>query len=161
MEIEEGLILLSSDCDQRNLFLKRNYLLTFNNCKIKINNKTFTNTNKEFKDNFLLPTNIKINNTKIERTFDDIVLSNLQNMEKIKELKYRKISHSHFSIVMPVTLLIIFVLMYLVSTLAYKKYKKLKTKIREYFQTKGGEVLHRQLTHQPSVGHGSIHLQLF
>jgi len=99
IELSRGLILLknqnnvniSSNCDDIKLIINGNYLINFNNCSIKINNRTFENNRKEITQSFILRNFIdKINDLNKNLKFDDIVLEQKQNKNEIIEIKYEK-----------------------------------------------------------------------
>lgn len=149
-ELDQGVILfknqknenLNSTCDKRNFVLTGNYLITFHNCSIKINNLVFRNHEKEFKQSFAIPNyleDIKELNKKL--TFDEIIFKQIENTKEITELKFQK--HIHYAY--GGTLGIIIIIIIIVIILAYKcKKPRIKInnvmKTQESLQSSGGRV---------------------
>lgn len=151
IHIENGLLLLKnqnnsyieSTCDERKIHIKNNYLILFNDCILSINNVTYKNTNKQFKQNFVLnDLDFNINNTKIKPTFDEIILTQVKNIEKIDELQYhKKISTTYnlFTLTAILAIIIILILSYIYFT--RKRFAvNITLKNQENFQSKGGGV---------------------
>lgn len=137
IEIEKGLILiknafhvnLTSNCDEREIVLSRNYLLTFYDCKININNEMYSNLDKKFKENFVIPfgkadLRNKVNN---EEKFDEIILEKMENIEQIKELRYHKIfSNTNIELIITVLVGVAIIVILLIFTciIQYRKIKR-------------------------------------
>lgn len=152
MEIEPGLVLLknsngicvTSNCDERTILVRGNYLFAFHDCQITVGNETFSNSDKIYKDNFIIPSRDQVQNDDLEPTFDDIVLSEMENVKQIEELKYHK-TFSNNSIVVIFIIIIVIILLSTMSCM-YMMFKQnsLKRKIQENFYTKGGGVTSQQ-----------------
>lgn len=162
-EIEKGLLLvknqvnvsLSSNCDERKQNLNGNYLLTFSNCEIYLNNNTFRNKEERFQQRFVIPdtTKLKVNQTKL--TFDDLLIKQVENTEFIKELKFQKQSHLFINIGMS---LVIVIVLLMASIFVYLKVRKLY-KIQGNFSLKGGDVMSKPKEDLP-FHHGSTNFPI-
>lgn len=150
IELDQGVILLknqnneniSSTCDKRNIVLEGNYLITFHNCSLKINNYVFRNAEKEFKQKFSIPSNLKnIKELNKKLTFDDIILNQIENTKEIRELKFQKQIHYAYGGIIGIIIIIIIVII-----LVYKcKKPRIKInnvmKTQESLQSNDGEVM--------------------
>lgn len=84
-------ISINQTCNERNLILSGNFLIHFNNCTIKILDHTFLNIKKIFEERFYYEKNPNvIYNFTNKILFQDIVLENKDNIDKITELKFHK-----------------------------------------------------------------------
>ena len=139
IELRSGLILLKnsnnmkfkSSCDERKILLKGNYLINFNNCSIKINEYVYENYNKNFKQSLVIPNlmeNIKESNKKL--LFDDLVLSQVENLKEIKEIEYKK--HNHFIYGSLISVLSTFLIIFVV--IIFCKHKRLKVNVKNITQ---------------------------
>lgn len=158
-EIEKGLLLLkncinvslNSNCDERNSKLNGNYLLTFSNCEVYVNNRTFTNKQEKFVQRFVIPNDIRLHVNRSELTFDDLIIKQAENIEFIKELKYQRQNHLYIDIG---TGLIIVAIFLIISIYVYRKFR-VTYKIRENFHLKEGNVT--SIMSSPiEQNHGSI-----
>ena len=48
---------LNQNCDARNIVLSKNYLITFSNCSIQINNEIFSNKKEILHERYFYPNN--------------------------------------------------------------------------------------------------------
>lgn len=67
------------------MYLERDYLLNFHNCNIRIDDRIYYNKESKFKQNFVTASNLMINGTIDQLTFDELVLGQIENIEEIKE----------------------------------------------------------------------------
>lgn len=117
-------ITLKSNIDERKFVLKGNYFIKFYNCTINIDNKLFSNSIKEEKNNFVIP-NLDykpINNT---FTFKEIILETNKNIDEINLLKNDKVIQYSGGIIIIIVILIIIIL------LCYIFYKQKQFKIKQ------------------------------
>lgn len=137
-----------NQCDDRILKLNGHYLITINNCSIRILNETFGNSQINFSDKFLYPENIKHNFSK-ELSFKEIMLKNFVNLEPIKMLKFHKnVQYIAVSSIIVILILVIVVILTLsrrseklkISIKDMKNKTQKKDKIQENFKLKEGEV---------------------
>ena len=139
IELRSGLILLKnsnnmkfkSSCDERKILLKGTYLINFNNCSIKINDYVYENYNKNFKQSLIVPNlmeNVKESNKKL--LFDDIVLSQVENLKEIKEIEYKK--HNHFIYGSLISVLSTFLIIFVV--IIFCRHKRLKVNVKNITQ---------------------------
>lgn len=80
--------ILINDCNHAKYKLNKNILLTYNNCTIKINNTTFSNTDKIVFNHLVLPNYLKISNIKIKTNIESINLKQIENTKEIEEIKF-------------------------------------------------------------------------
>ncbi|CAD7089016.1 unnamed protein product [Hermetia illucens] len=78
---------INQSCDERKLLIKNNALIHFNGCQIKVLDYYFSNVEQKFKERFFYPTRGNYENFTDKITFDDIIIDNAENIEKIKELQ--------------------------------------------------------------------------
>ncbi|XP_073841435.1 uncharacterized protein [Musca autumnalis] len=131
---------INNSCNQNTSnILNGNNILMFSNCKITIQNENFSNLKENYFEK--IPDYNTYSNkeftTKI--TFNDIVLSNTKNIEKIEELKqHQHISYSLIVVMFVVTVTGMTVIIYIF------KGKSVNIKINETIQenplTRGGGV---------------------
>lgn len=101
-------------CDNRNLRLTGNYLLSFNNCNITIANLQFTNKKHVIREKFFYPPSRIINITKHELKFDKIILEHTNNIQEINELKvHSKVSYG-LNFILIIIVISAFVLIYFI-----------------------------------------------
>jgi len=99
LELDNNMILalnqndrvIQSSCDQRLLKLRGHYLLTYNNCSIRINNVTFRNTVTEYEQKFVIPDESKRVVENKVLSLEEITFNQQQNIEKLKELHLHRI----------------------------------------------------------------------
>lgn len=141
IELEEGIVLVknqfnvnfSSTCDERKIVLNGNYLISFNNCSIKINNNVIQNKRKEFKQSFAIPNyleNIKERNKNL--VFDEIVLEQIGNIKEIKELKYVRKTHYIYAGIITV----LFIIAAIVIGIYIVKIKRSNLIINKFIETR-------------------------
>lgn len=148
IEIEPGLICaknlnnakLLSNCDDRNITLMNDHLITFSNCEIQINELTLKNYDRSFKDHFIKTPDIPVNKSITTLTFDEIVTKELDNIKQIKELKNHKTIHYSFIISNTTIILLLIIIIIITVICIYKKFSKIKTKIQENFPSREGGV---------------------
>lgn len=148
IEIEPGLICaknlnnakLLSNCDDRNITLLNDHLITFSNCEIQINELTLKNYDRSFKDHFIKTPDIPLNKSITTLTFDEIVLKEFDNIKQIKELKNHKTIHYSFIISNTTIILLLIIVIIIAVICIYKKFSKIKTKIQENFLSREGGV---------------------
>lgn len=148
LEVEQGMVLLKnvngakveSNCDSRKLVLSGNQLLTFNDCKIKIDGNIYENKQKEYKTSFALSPNLNLNNMETTISLDQIAINEVENIKTIEELKYHKAIHFNSIIGNYFLTICIAIVCLTFIIIIYKKYKKSLTKIQENFQSKEGGV---------------------
>lgn len=136
--LESGL--LNSTCDERKISLKGNYLIYFNNCTIKINNKEFSNQQNVFIQKFVIPKTENVNQSNTKLLFEKIAFNQEENMKEILELKFeRKLYYGIGSFTLTIIIICIIILVF------YCKRKQLNIKIVERIQenskTKGRGVM--------------------
>ncbi|GBP00246.1 hypothetical protein EVAR_70440_1 [Eumeta japonica] len=81
---------LWSTCDERKFELTGHYLFHFNNCTIEIGDRGFGNRVVESTQVFSLPTYPKQISTEKVLTYQDIILQQQNNLEKIEELRFHR-----------------------------------------------------------------------
>jgi len=99
LEVESNMLLLTnmrnrtvnSTCDQRTLVLQGHYLLTFNNCSVKIGKEVFVNSVEETEQRFVLSTDQREVVIEKSISFDELVLHNRENLRKLKELHLHRV----------------------------------------------------------------------
>ncbi|XP_055381998.1 uncharacterized protein LOC129612433 [Condylostylus longicornis] len=97
-EINKGMILiinaqnhtLKSDCNDITYLLNKNYIIYFSNCTIEINNIKFSNKNKEFKYNIVIPNYTTIKNINNTIKLENLNLKQLENNKEIHEIKNKR-----------------------------------------------------------------------
>ena len=70
--------------------MNKNYLVNFNNCTVQIENTQFENSEKIFKQHFLLNHNIDIDIVNVNKSLnlEEINLKQIKNIEEIEEVKF-------------------------------------------------------------------------
>lgn len=105
---------LKQTCDNRNLILTGNYLVSFNNCNISIINHEFTNKKHIIREKFFYPPSKIINVTKHDSKFKNIVLEHENNIQEIEELKvHSKVSYG-LNFVLIIIIISAFVIIYFI-----------------------------------------------
>lgn len=107
---------LNSTCDERIITLNGNYLISFNNCSIKINNNQFSNKKTIYNEKFIIPTENLDVNSKIKIPFEPITLLQEENLKEIKELHFHKYANYGLSAVT-----IIFIIISIIIFIIYIK----------------------------------------
>lgn len=82
---------------------------------MKINNRTFYNTNENFEKNFAVSV-FQFNDTINQLTFDELVLNQIENIEQIRELKFHnflKRIYSTISLIPIIIITTVYVIMYI------------------------------------------------
>lgn len=147
IEIEKGVVLVrnakninvSSNCDERQMTILGNYLFTFYDCELNINNMIYTNKNKKYKTNFVMPeddTNL-FNKTNKNVNFDELILDNDVNEWEMREQINFKSLNKDFSTFIGLAALLLIVILNIILFLYQSTQKK---KIQENFHSKGGGV---------------------
>lgn len=101
---------LIQNCDDRKFILNGNYLISYYNCEIQIDNYVYLNKNEMTFDKFNYDTNINTFTEEFNISFQNIPYeNNYQNIKEIKELKLHKnISYGiSFSIIITIIIIII------------------------------------------------------
>lgn len=114
------------DCDSRRLIINKNYLLTFYNCKININNQTFQNQKTIVQDKYFYPSNELPKSDTVPTLFKPIELKNFENIREVEELKF----HKNISYGVNVTLLIAIIVIVIVIIKINKKNVTVINKMR-------------------------------
>lgn len=151
--IDEDLILvknskntnLQQNCDSRRVILNGNYLIQFGLCKLRIYNHYFENNKTVFYEKFTYPkTNVTFNFSK-KITFDDIALTNEQNINEIVELKY----HKKVSYVLLITFIVLSILIIITIVMLRNKFFTIVKGIRRDSNSKGGRVMYKSNIEDP------------
>lgn len=110
---------LEQNCIRQSLIIQGNYIIKFKNCRIKIDNLTFVNSEIEYNENIILPNTIKeinftdIRNLNLERT-------HLQTFENLKHLEKIQVINSYHQYGFMITGIIILAIIIIV-TYKFKK----------------------------------------
>lgn len=157
VELEKGMLLLKnqkysfveSTCDERKLYIKQNYLFHFSNCELNINNVTYKNLNENFEQRYVIPNfNTNINITSKELSFDEIVLNQFENIEKVEELLSNKKINKTCNYL---TFVLLAIIVIIIIIFGFKIFKNKKNTIlnvtantQESLASKGGGVMPTQ-----------------
>lgn len=150
-------------CDDRNIKLEGNYLITINNCTIHMFNETISNKNMYFTERFYYDETQNYNFTK-ELNFEEVILKNIVNLKPIKLLRFHKNVQyviGSTTVILSLTLIIIFFNLLrkhkklIISIKNIKENNKSKieeeskeiAKIQENFNLKEGEVTYPIAAH--------------
>lgn len=87
-------VTLFNDCNHVKYKLFQNYLVTFNNCTIRINDVVFSNKEKLVENHLTIPNFVKINNVEFETNIEKINLKQIENIKEIEEIKYKNNNHN-------------------------------------------------------------------
>lgn len=155
IELSDGIVLaknqyqtnFTSNCDERTFLMEGNYLINFHNCSIKIGSYISDNNQREFKQSFVIPNyfqNIKNQNEKL--IFDDIILKQIKNIDKIEEIGNQHKTHYIYGSIF----IVIFVLIIIFAIKFTCKQKRLKIQINNKTQEsprleEGGVTLSQQI----------------
>lgn len=113
---------LNNTCNKTEHNLNGNYMITFNNCTLNIENKKYSNKIYTITKTFITPVDEDLVITQNQLTFDEIVLKQENNIKTINELKYHKVaSYGIGSIAILITIIF--------AVIILCKHKKLKVKI--------------------------------
>lgn len=118
---------LIQNCDDRELTLNGNYLISFYNCEIQIDNFIYLNKNERVFDKFHYETDINAFTENFNISFQNISLEkNYQNIREIKELKLHKNISYGINISITITIIIIIIIL-----ICFQKKNQVKIKINE------------------------------
>lgn len=115
------------NCDDRNILINGNHILSFYNCEIKIDYNVFTNKNKIVFDKYVYDDNVTYNFTEnIYLNYKGLGNNSFHNLNEIKELKM----HKNISYGINISIIIIFLIIVSVLMFIIKK-NQIKIKINE------------------------------
>lgn len=115
------------NCDDRNILINGNHILSFYNCEIKIDYNVFTNKNKIVFDKYVYDDNATYNFTEnIYLNYKGLGNNSFHNLNEIKELKM----HKNISYGINISIIIIFLIIVSVLMFIIKK-NQIKIKINE------------------------------
>ncbi|XP_037903895.1 uncharacterized protein LOC119647163 [Hermetia illucens] len=136
-EIEKGLLLvidvnekLKQNCNEKLYELNGIFVIRFSNCNIEINEKVYTNNVKQFQQILMLEPIKNISNYNIKINMEQLKIENINNLEKIEEIKF---VHKQ-NIIATSTIIIIIIIILTVLFIAYlyfKNNKSIKININE------------------------------
>ena len=82
--------IVTQTCNKKEVILKGNYLINFNNCSVKIRNQMFKNSKFKISERYFYPS-YKTNNSFVKPlNFEKITIEHIENIKEIKELEYKK-----------------------------------------------------------------------
>jgi hypothetical protein len=103
--------ILKNNCNHVKYKLNKNYLISFSNCTIKIDDITFSNKNKIVQNHFILPNYLNLTNVKLKIDLKEIHLNQVKNIEKIKEIANKSESNNVMSFISVSFILLIIISM--------------------------------------------------
>jgi len=83
---------LKSTCDNRKILMSGHFFITYYNCTIKVGNETFQNKIFKTDQKYVLPPIPRAIEVENLPTFDEIVLNQKQNIQRIKELHFHRVA---------------------------------------------------------------------
>jgi len=107
---------VNSTCIHRRLKLNGHYLITFNNCSIQVKGVLFRSNIVEYEQKLILQDEDKQLEVEKVLSFEEIVLTQKENIKKLKELHHHKIittTSSAFSVTAVVSIIAVGVYLYL------------------------------------------------
>lgn len=104
--------ILKQTCDDRNLNLTGNFLVTFNNCSITFRNQTFLNKKFVINEKYVYPNSNKFDIPNVNPKFHNILIKHFENIEQIKELKFHKKVSYGINITLIIVVIIISIILY-------------------------------------------------
>ena len=155
MEIDESTLIvknaykeiITQNCDDRNITISGNHLISFNNCEIKIKQKIFKNSKEKIEETYFYQNDIKLNFSEIKPIeFENLTLLYANNIKEIKLLKFHnKVSYGISTTLLISIIIIVIVIIYLVYKAKSNKIKItnkiVQKEIQEDFETRGGGVM--------------------
>lgn len=132
----------NSSCDERKYRLKGNYFIHFQNCTVKVDNKSYNNRVSKFVNKFIIPNNVTIKFNSTDLTFEELIIKQEENIKEIKELQYQKYVNIGLG-----SLSILLILSFIPMILGNRKLKiKLINRIQENPYTNRGGVTCSNIT---------------
>lgn len=150
IEIDEETIVIKNgnelnithNCDERKLIIKRNALIHFNKCDIKVKHQYFSNIKEIIHERFYYPANQTFENFTNKITLEEIVLEHTSNINKIEKLQYHK--NVTYGISLSLILISIIVIFGIIFYIKKKPIKiKIDNRIQENSNSKGREVTYK------------------
>lgn len=140
MEIE-----INSTCNEITLNLVGTKLILFNDCELYIRNETYKNLNKSFTQKYVVRyLESNINQTQFEPTFDELIINQIENAQKIEELTFHKKSYQiniWLTISFIAVIIIVLVVIFIHFTNKHKAIElNINAKTQECFQSREGGV---------------------
>lgn len=125
-------ITLKQNCIQREIIIKGNNLIKFNNCNLEINDLQFTNYLREFKESMIIPS-LNVNLTKIVEniTLTNIHFKTIQNREKIEYIEMKAKTLSYNTIILIILTCSIIMSIITLIILFYVKNNRTTTRLNE------------------------------
>lgn len=124
---------LKSTCDSRGLRLQNHYYIHFNNCTLKLGDSTFTNRWTKLEQSFAIPPREFSFSTERPIVFEDIVLTQEENIKKIHELYVHRVVTTTIG----VTTFALLVGVAITVIILFRRQRRVSVRITENRITKG------------------------
>lgn len=135
-------VLVESTCDERKIEITGNFYINFNNCSVRIFNKTYSNTLLHVQNKYYISSihsnlnnQIKLNDTKTN------VLYNTNIMTETLDYDYNQISNTYNPILIVIIIILVILIICIICTVYHTQIKAC-TKIQEDLHPKGGRVIY-------------------
>lgn len=127
-------------CDDRQLKISGNYLITFTNCTLYLMEHKFSNVKQIQKQRFYYPSYVE--NYKANKTlnFEKIVFDHIDNIKEIKEVEFKKNLSYQINIAFVVIILIMFAILSFLCIQQKRIQLKFTNRIQENSNHEEGEV---------------------